>query len=229
MLVYQGAMELRDALSYAQENQMHGFAAEDYVTTLVGIVKRDPLTDLSNEVKFFAVQCLTTLMDITPTLVNALVHAGLPKAMVDLIKNSLGFLDLAEACLRAFEKISMENPVAVLRSGAVAAVLEQVDFFELSTQQRVFRIIQKIARHSTSEADLDTHILPVLPYICLSLGADTARQDPKKVEDASKIICEVQESFCLFYSPGADFARISAQYDKLLAAGVFDIVLGNVH
>ena len=104
-----------------------------------------------------------------------------------------------------------------------------MDFFELSTQQRVFRIIQKIARHSTSEADLDTHILPVLPYICLSLGADSARQDPKKVEDASRIICEVQESFCLFYSPCADFARISAQYDKLLAAGVFDIVLGNVH
>lgn len=25
MLVYQGAMELRDALAYAQENQMHGF------------------------------------------------------------------------------------------------------------------------------------------------------------------------------------------------------------
>lgn len=51
--------------------------------------------------------------------------------MVDLIQNSLGFLDLAEACLRAFEKIALENPVSVLRSGAVAAVLEQIDFFEL--------------------------------------------------------------------------------------------------
>lgn len=93
----------------------------------------------------------------------------------------------------------------------------------------MFRIIQKIARHSMTEADLDTHILPVLPYICLSLGADTARQDPKKVEDASRIICEVQDSFSLFYSPNADFAKVAAQYDKLLAAGVLDIVLGNVH
>jgi hypothetical protein len=124
MLVYQGAMELRDALSYAQENQMHGFATEQYMDILVKIVARDPLTDLSNEVKFFTMQCLTTLMDIFPSLVNALVHAGLPKGMVNLIRNSLGFLELAEACIKGFEKIAMENPGAVLKSGAVAAVLE---------------------------------------------------------------------------------------------------------
>jgi hypothetical protein len=100
---------------------------------LVKIVTRDPLTDLSNEVKFFAVQCLTTLMDIFPSLVNALVHAGLPKGMVDLMRNSLGFLDLAEACIKGFDKIALENPSAVLKSGAVAVVLEQLDFFELGT------------------------------------------------------------------------------------------------
>lgn len=174
---------------------MHGFATEQYMDILVKIVARDPLTDLSNEVKFFAVQCLTTLMDIFPSLVNAFVHAGLPKGMVDLIRNSMGFLDLAEACIKAFEKISNENPTAVLKCGAVAAVLEQIDFFELGVQMRIFKIIQKIARHSSSEADYDSHIQPLLPYICMNLGPDTARNDPKKVEDSSKIICEIQESF----------------------------------
>ena len=48
---------------------------------LVKIVQRDPMTDLSNEVKFFTIQCLTTLMDIFPSLVNGLVNAGLAKAM----------------------------------------------------------------------------------------------------------------------------------------------------
>ena len=38
MLVYQGAMELRDALSYSQENQMHGFQTEQYMEILVKIV-----------------------------------------------------------------------------------------------------------------------------------------------------------------------------------------------
>lgn len=72
-------------------------------------------------------------MDIFPSLVNALVHAGLPKGMVDLMRNSLGFLDLAEACIKGFDKIALENPSAVLKSGAVAVVLEQLDFFELGT------------------------------------------------------------------------------------------------
>ena len=88
----------------------------------------------------------------------------------------------------------------MLKSGAVAAVLEQIDFFEMGTQQRVFKIIQKIARHSSSEDDLDEHILPMLPFVCINLSIDTARLDPKKVEDSSKVICEIQESFCLFYS-----------------------------
>jgi hypothetical protein len=34
---------------------MHGFATEQFMEILVKIVVRDPLTDLSNEVKFFAV------------------------------------------------------------------------------------------------------------------------------------------------------------------------------
>lgn len=225
MLVYQGAMELRDALSYAQENQMQGFSTDQYIDTLVKIVNRDPLTDLSNEVKFFAVGCLTTLMDIFPSLVNGLVHAGLLKGMVSLMQNSMGFVDLAEACIKAFEKIAAENPPAVLRCGAVAGVLQQMDFFELGTQQRVFRIIQKTARHSTSEADFDTHILPVVPFICMSLSPDTAGHDPQKVEDGARIVCEIQDSFCLFYSPTLDFAKIAAQFDKLLACGVYDVVL----
>jgi len=124
MLVYQGAMELRDALSYAQENQMHGFATEQYMEIMVKIVTRDPLTDLSNEVKFFVVQCLTTLMDIFPTLVNGLVSAGLLKGMTNLMMQSVGFIDLAEACIRAYEKICAVNPHAVLSSGALGSMLE---------------------------------------------------------------------------------------------------------
>ena len=48
-------MTLRDSLSYAQENQMHGFMTEQFTEVLVKIVTRDPMTDLSNEVKLFAI------------------------------------------------------------------------------------------------------------------------------------------------------------------------------
>lgn len=34
---------------------MHGFTTEQFMDILVKIVNRDPITDLSNEVKFFAI------------------------------------------------------------------------------------------------------------------------------------------------------------------------------
>ena len=103
---------------------MHGFATEQYMDILVKIVNRDALTDLSNEVKFFAVSCLTTLMDIFPSLVNSLVNTGLLKGMTQLMQNTMGFIDLAEACIKAYEKIALENPSAVLKSGAIGCVLQ---------------------------------------------------------------------------------------------------------
>ena len=151
---------------------MHGFATEQYIDILVKIVNRDALTDLSNEVKFFAVSCLTTLMDIFPSLVNSLVNTGLLKGMTQLMQNTMGFIDLAEACIKAYEKIALENPSAVLKSGAIGCVLQQMDFFEVGTQQRIFRIIQRVARHSTCESDFDTYLLPVLPFIVMSLSVD---------------------------------------------------------
>jgi len=54
-MVYQGCMELRDSLSYAQENQMQGFQTDAYVDALVKIVQKELMTDLGNEVKYFAI------------------------------------------------------------------------------------------------------------------------------------------------------------------------------
>lgn len=91
------------------------------------------MTDLSNEVKFFAIQSLTTLMDIFPSLVNGLVNAGLVKGLVSVMESSVGFIDLTESCIKSMEKIVLENPPAILRSGAVALILQQMDFLEMGT------------------------------------------------------------------------------------------------
>lgn len=49
----------------------------------------------------------------------------------------MGFIDLNEACIKAIEKISIENPHAILTSGAMANVLNMMDFFEITTQKRI--------------------------------------------------------------------------------------------
>jgi hypothetical protein len=49
------------------------------------------------------------------------------------MERSMGFIDLSEACIKAFEKISVENPYAILSSGAMAIGLNMMDFFEHTT------------------------------------------------------------------------------------------------
>jgi len=45
-------------------------------------------------------------MDIFPSLINSLVSAGLTKHMTSVLQNSFGFIDLSEACIKAYEKIA---------------------------------------------------------------------------------------------------------------------------
>ena len=93
------------------------------------------------------------------------------------MQQSVGFIELSEACIKGLEKIVMENPPAVLKSGAIAVILEQMAFFEMSTQKRIFKIILKIARHSTNENDFDSHLMPVMPFILMNLNEDTMQND----------------------------------------------------
>ena len=63
-------------------------------------------------------------MDIFPSLVNSLVNAGIIKGMTSVMQQSMGFIELSDACIKAYEKIVQENPPAVLRSGAMPIILE---------------------------------------------------------------------------------------------------------
>ena len=45
----------------------------------------------------------------------------------------MGFIDLNEACIKGIEKISTENPYAILTSGVMGLVLNMMDFFENTT------------------------------------------------------------------------------------------------
>jgi len=81
----------------------------------------------------------------------------------------MGFIDLNEACIKALEKISIENPHAILTSGAMTLVLNMMDFFEINTQKRIIAIILNISRHSSSDVDLNDNLLPMLPCLCMLL------------------------------------------------------------
>ena len=74
-------------------------------------------------------------MDIFPSICNSIINHGGVKTLTELLERSMsmGFIDLNESCIKAFEKIGHENPYAILTSGALALCLNMMDFFEMST------------------------------------------------------------------------------------------------
>lgn len=62
----------------------------------------------------YTTQCLINLMDIFPSICGTLVNLGAVKTLCEVMERSMGFIDLTEACIRAFDKIAVENPYVVL-------------------------------------------------------------------------------------------------------------------
>ena len=90
-------------------------------------------------------------MDIFPSICNSIVNHGAVKAMYEVMERSIGFDDLYNACIKALEKISLENPYAILTSGTMGLCFNMMDFFENQTQKRILSMVLHSSRHSASE------------------------------------------------------------------------------
>jgi len=108
-------------------------------------------------------------MDIFPSVWNTIVNHGAVKAIAELLERSMGYIDLNEACIKCLDKISMENPYGILTSGTIGLLLNMMDFFEISTQKRILNLVLNVSQHSASESDINEHILPIMPFLCMQL------------------------------------------------------------
>ena len=140
-------------------------------------------------------------MDIFPNICNNIVKNGGVKCFAQVLERSMGFIDLNEACIKALEKISIENTHAILTSGAMNLVLNMMDFFEINTQKRIISIILNISRHSATEQDLNDNLLPLLPCLCMLLHSRGSPDSITKVESVSTIVLRLAESIFRFISP----------------------------
>jgi hypothetical protein len=50
MIVYEAVTNLSGLLSVAQENTLNNFTLDLYIPALIEVLKRPPLTDISNEI-----------------------------------------------------------------------------------------------------------------------------------------------------------------------------------
>ena len=86
-------------------------------------------------------------MDIFQNIGGAVVAHGGVKSVSEILERTMGYIDLNEACIKFLEKISIENPNAILTSGAIPMILNMMDFFENSTQKKILNMIHNVSKN----------------------------------------------------------------------------------
>lgn len=127
--------ELSEILLISNEDNLQGhFSADSFVRELVSLMKPDDFMEANPEIMLLACRCLANLMEALPSSVTNVVYAGAVPVLCEKLRD-IQFIDLAEQALSTLEKISVEYPSAIVKEGGLAACLEYLDFFPMSTQR----------------------------------------------------------------------------------------------
>ncbi|KAG1337984.1 E3 ubiquitin-protein ligase UPL4 [Cocos nucifera] len=176
--------ELCEVLSFCMEDSLGYFPIETSVPVLVRLAGHET----SPDVMLLAIRALTYLCDVMPRSADALVrHGALPVLCGKLL--AIEYLDVAEQCLQALEKISRKQPVPCLQAGAIMAVLSFIGFFSTSIQRVALSTVANICKKLPS--DCSSLVMESVPTLCNLLQYE----DRKLVETVATCLIRIAESF----------------------------------
>ncbi|KAK9124363.1 hypothetical protein Sjap_013965 [Stephania japonica] len=151
--------ELSDVLSFCTESSIACFSGETFAPVLVKLAKHESNTDIV----LLAIRVVTYLCDVSPRSSSYLVrHNVVPALCAQLM--AIEYLDVAEQCLQALEKISRDHPIACLEAGAVMATLNYIDFFSTSIQMVALSTVANICKRLPS--DKSSSLMDAVPIFC---------------------------------------------------------------
>ena len=101
----------------SQEEQLAGFPVDTVAPVLVQTLQTG---EEKPNVMLYAARVITWLADILPPACAVLVKHGVVEALCGPLL-VIGFMDVAEQCLTALEKLSVHAPEACLRQVRLAA------------------------------------------------------------------------------------------------------------
>ncbi|ESQ40197.1 hypothetical protein EUTSA_v10012430mg [Eutrema salsugineum] len=154
-----GLTELCEVLSFCTEDSLSSGMADSLSPMLVKLAKHESNADIM----LLAIRAITYLCDVYPRSVAFLVrHETIPALCQRLL--TIEYLDVAEQCLQALEKISRDQPVACLNAGAIMAVLSFIDFFSTSIQRIAISTVVNICRKLPSESP--SPFMDAVPILC---------------------------------------------------------------
>jgi E3 ubiquitin-protein ligase TRIP12 len=115
------------------------------VRNLVSLIsaKPDPYAmdfDLQPEIVLLSCRCLYNLIDVNVNAIGIIAQQNGVEALVEKLQE-IEFIDLAEQILKVLEKISLEYPSAIIKSDALMASLQYLDFFGLHVQRTALTLV----------------------------------------------------------------------------------------
>jgi len=135
---------LNDLLSVANEDSAAGLPLDALASSLVPLLAAEHSPDLM----LLAARAVTYLADAAPPAAGALLRAGAAAALAERL-GAVAYIDLAEQCLAALDRLAADHPRAVLSAGGMGAALGFIDFFPTGGQRAAAGLAAKMARGLT--------------------------------------------------------------------------------
>ncbi|KAL7265164.1 hypothetical protein ACSBR1_003011 [Camellia fascicularis] len=174
--------ELCELLSFCADSSLSSLMADSVSPILVKLARHEN----NPNIMLLAIRAITYLCDVHPRSSGFLVrHDAVPALCQRLI--AIEYLDVAEQCLQALEKISHDQPLACLQSGAIMAVLTYIDFFSTSVQRVALSTVVNICNKLPSECP--STLLEAVPMLCKLLQYE----DPQLVENVATCLIKIAE------------------------------------
>lgn len=195
--------ELCELLSFSTEDSISSLIADQLASALVKLAMHEN----NPNIMLLAIRALTYSCDVFPRSSGVLVrHDAVPALCQRLMV--IEYLDVAEQCLQALEKISRDHPLVCLQSGAIMAVLGFIDFFSTIVQRTALRTVVNICKELPSECP--SRVMDAVPILCSLLQYE----DQQLVELVAT--CFIKIANCVKDSP--------EMLSKLHAHGLIDKV-----
>lgn len=132
---------------------------------------------------------LTYFLDLMPRAADrVLVKHGAVEALCGPLME-IEYLDVAEQCLEAFEKLSRTQSVPCLKAGVINSVLSFMDFLELSAQRIALSTVTNACENVPE--DCFSIVMDAVPTLCNLLDY----QDRKLVESTAMCLMRIVENF----------------------------------
>lgn len=178
MQVLNSLCDLSSELSMASDAVADDSNCQVLIKELIGLFdKFYGLPDISSKIFLFknnshvkfsilvsALTCINYLLDLNPRYTSTIIKwHGLGK-IVNMTQN-IEYIDCAENAIKAIEKMTHENPFALIENDAFSAILSLIDFFDLNLRKSALKSCVNMTKALNNFDYIKKYIFPAIPSL----------------------------------------------------------------